>query len=158
MTTINKNTFLNFIKFFVSGVFLSISEGHACVDLDISNQTDKPAVLKSFSRNYSDLMVTSDMEFDPAEELTLDILIQYDRLIQYWKELRKMGIIGFSEDKKDYMEFTVGEDDFIVSWDQHSVASLRATHADSYDARLDFISEVRDNPTKKRYKLTLTKK
>ncbi len=158
MTTTNKNTFLNFMRFFVSGMFLSISEGYACVDLDISNQTDKPAVLKSFSRNYSDVMVTSDMEFDPAEELTLDILIQYDRLIQYWKELRKMGIIGFSEDKKDYMEFTVGEDDFIVSWDQHSVASLRATHADSYDARLEFISEEQDNPTKKRYKLTLTKK
>ena len=128
------------------------------MDLDISNQTDKPAVLKSFSRNYSDVIVTSDMEFDPTEEMTLDILIQYDRLIQYWKELRGRGIIGFSEDKKDYMEFTVGEDNFIVSWDQYSVASLRAAHSDSYDARLDLISEEQNNPSKKRYKFTLINK
>lgn len=159
MRRITNITFPSFIKLLVGGFFLSTSGGHACVDLDLVNGTDKPAVLRSFSQNYSDLPVTSGMEFDPADEQVLEILIQYDRLVRYWQELREKGIVGFSEDKKDFIEITIGGDDFVIFWDQDLGAFLKKNRSDLYDADLDLIPNEEPSPhLKRRYKITFTKK
>lgn len=156
MQAFSKVIFLNFFRFSAVGVFLLVTGGYACVDLDIVNQADKPAILKGFSRNYSDLLVTSDMELDPTEQMTLHIFIEYDRFIRYSDELRGKGIVRSGEAKKDHMEFTIGDDDFVLSWDYQPVASLTLTHADLYSARLELISGGEADASRKKYRLTLT--
>lgn len=156
MRSITNITFLNFIKLLVVGVFLPTSGVYACVDLDLFNGTDKPAVIKSFSRNYSDLMITSDMAIDPTEKLDLEIFIQYKDLFKYQETLKAKGSTVFSDGKQDYMEFAIGDDDFVIFWDPNLNAFLKKNHNDTYDVVLESLST--DNPSKKMYKVLLNKK
>lgn len=154
MVKMHKGTFLNLTTFLVGGLFLSVSVGYASVDLDLSNKSDRPVVLKGFSRNYSDLSVTTDMEFDPDEDHKFRILIQYDRFVQYCEKFRGNG--GVKQEAQDFVELTVGGDDFIVSWDERLVVFLKKAHADLYDINIELIPT--DDFSKKKYKLTLTNK
>lgn len=149
-----KGTFLTLTRFFVAGLFLSVSGGYASVNIDLSNMSDRPAVLKSFARNYSHLFVTTDMEFDPSEEHKLDILIQYDSFVKYCEQLKGKG--GFREGTQDFIELTVGDDDFVVSWDEQLRVFLTKAHAEAYDINIEPMPT--GDPSQKKYKLTLTKK
>lgn len=154
MISIVKGTLLTLTRFLVGLVFLSASGGYASVNIDLSNRSDRPAVLKSFARNYSHLSVTTDMEFDPDENQNFRILIQYDNFVRYCDKLRGKG--GFKEESRDFIEFTVGDDDFIVSWDEQLRVFLTKAHADSYDISVELVPT--DDPSQKKYKLTLVRK
>lgn len=151
--TNHKKSFLNYIKLSIVGVFLLTSDAFSCVNFEFDNKAGEPAVLRKFAKNYSSFTATSDMEFDPDDKL--QIFIQYQDLFKYWGTLREKGIMGFSEAEKDFIEFSVGDDAFVVYWDDKLSVSLRKTQSDTYDAKLETLPDV---PTDKKYKIVITRK
>lgn len=159
MTTARtKNASLSFIKFFACATFLATSGLHACINFDFDNQTDKPAIIKDFSRHYSLMCLTTDMEIDSHEEFNLEIGILYQDLFKYWDSLKKNGVSGFGEKEEDFIKLTIGEDEFVLHWNQDLGVSVTKNHEVIYDAKIEPVVNANDSPLEKRYKLTLIAK
>jgi hypothetical protein len=153
---ISHKSFLGYIKIAVGSIFLLASNAYACVTIDFDNRTDELAVLKNFSKHYSNLEVTKDMEIDRDGEL--EIFINYPDFFKYFDGLRRKGVTRFGEEDKDFIEFTIGEDVFIVRWNENLSASLTKTHSDTYDIKLEDTTDRKTGSAAKKYKLVLTKR
>ncbi|MBY0462255.1 MAG: hypothetical protein K2Q34_03635 [Alphaproteobacteria bacterium] len=154
---ISHKSFLGYIKIAVSSIFLLASNAYACVTIDFDNQTDELAVLTNFSKHYSNLEVTKDMEID--RDGALEIFINYPDFFKYFDGLRTRGVARLGEKDKDFIEFTIGGDAFTVRWDDNLSVSLKNKKKNNtYDVKLEDTTDRKTGSAAKTYKLVLTKR
>lgn len=141
MINVCKKALRNLSWFVVGGLFLLAASGYSGT-LEIMNETDKQVVIKSFRKDYTDLIITEDMEIDPQESHKFTISIEQSKFDQNNKALRKPNL--------DFIRFTVDDDDMTISWDDlfsifltrngGEEKSSERTHAESYDIKTVWIS------------------